>query len=94
MSERRACRLRVHGVVQGVGYREGLRWAAEAHGVVGWVRNRADGTVEAVIEGPSAALDAVVAWAKRGPRAGRVDRVEVTPEPVSGLEGFERLPTA
>jgi acylphosphatase len=94
MSERRALRLRVHGVVQGVGYREGLRWAAGRHGVAGWVRNRGDGTVEAVVEGSPAAVDAVVAWARRGPSAGRVERVEATDEPVTGLEGFERLPTA
>ena len=59
--------LVIRGRVQGVGYRESMRAEAASLGVTGWVRNRRDGTVEAVIAGPDAALDAMVAWAQRGP---------------------------
>lgn len=94
MSEPCAVRLRVFGLVQGVNYRESLRGEAQSQDVAGWVRNRADGSVEAVLEGPRAAVEAVVAWSRRGPRAARVERIEVAEEPVAGLAGFERRPTA
>ncbi|WCO67510.1 acylphosphatase [Iamia majanohamensis] len=71
-------RLRVEGVVQGVGFRAGCARAAERAGTGGWVRNLADGAVEAEVEGDPGAVDAVLAWCRTGPRAGRVDRVEVT----------------
>lgn len=89
--------LIVSGRVQGVGYRDGLRAAALAGGVTGWVRNRRDGTVEAVLQGAPAAIDAVLAWAKNGPPAARVARVAVAPA-TEDLDrpyaGFDWLPTA
>ncbi len=85
--------LLIHGLVQGVGYRESMREKAARLGVTGWVRNRRDGTVEAVVDGAPAALEAMVHWAGRGPPAARVTRVDVRPADGS-FSGFDRLPTA
>ena len=74
-----AQRLHIHGHVQGVGYRWSLVREAERLGLRGWVRNRRDGSVEALAVGPPAALQALVAWAQRGPPAARVSRVDVRP---------------
>lgn len=87
-----AIRLVVHGIVQGVGYRESMRYEAERRGVTGWVRNRRDGTVEAVLAGEQTALEAMIEWARRGPPAARVDRVE-TETTEDEFSGFERRPT-
>ncbi|HEV7260020.1 MAG TPA: acylphosphatase [Bosea sp. (in: a-proteobacteria)] len=65
----------ISGVVQGVGYRQWLCGRALAAGVTGWVRNRADGTVEAVISGPAAIVEGLVAEAMKGPRGARVDDI-------------------
>ena len=93
MSERVTRRLRVRGLVQGVGYRYSMIDVARRLGVAGWVRNRRDGSVEAVVQGPEGAVEAIVAWAREGPRTGRVDAVEV--EPADGdFDGFEQHPTA
>lgn len=92
MSERVTKRLRIHGRVQGVFYRESMRAEAGALGVAGWVRNRADGTVEAVVQGEPAAVAAIVAWARRGPEQARVTRVDESPAE-GDYAGFERLPT-
>jgi acylphosphatase len=93
MSERACARLRIHGVVQGVGFRWSLHAEAARLGLGGWVRNRRDGTVEAVVAGPAAAVEALVAWAHRGPPAARVARVESSPEE-GDFAGFEQRPTA
>lgn len=61
---------------------------AEARGVAGWVRNRHDGTVEAVFEGPQAAVEAMVAWVGHGPSGARVERVDASEEQVEGLADF------
>lgn len=74
-----ACRLVITGRVQGVGYREAMVAAARRAGVAGWVRNRADGTVEALLQGDAALVDAMIAWSRRGPPAARVIAVEVEP---------------
>ena len=90
-------RVVVHGRVQGVGFRESMIDAAGTLGIVGWVRNRADGTVEAVLRGPAAARDDLLRWARRGPPAARVDHLES--RPAAGAEsalvgaGFRRLPS-
>lgn len=94
--ERHTLHLRIAGRVQGVGYREALRAEAERLGVTGWVRNRYDGTVEAVIQGPGAAVQQLATWARRGPPAARVTQFAV--QPASGefdrpYAGFERLPS-
>ena len=81
-------RLVVHGHVQGVFFRQSTRQEAKRRGVAGSVRNREDGTVEAVLEGPAEAVDAVAAWARTGPPSARVERVEVHEEPVQGVKGF------
>ena len=69
--------LLVTGRVQGVWFRGATQAEAERLGVHGWVRNRADGSVEAGVEGPREAVDELVAWAQRGPSAARVARVIV-----------------
>jgi acylphosphatase len=81
----------VHGVVQGVWFRDGLRERARNERVAGWARNRADGTVEAVFEGPQAAVERVVDWCRHGPPRAQVDEVEVRPEAAEGLVGFRVL---
>ena len=85
--------LLIHGRVQGVGYRESMRIEAVRLGVTGWVRNRRDGTVEAVIAGPDEAIAAITAWAHRGPPSAKVTAVAVAPEEGAFL-GFEVRPTA
>jgi acylphosphatase len=70
-----ARQIRVNGRVQGVGYRVSLQDEASRHGVTGWVRNRRDGTVEALLQGSPAAVQAVIAWARRGPAGARVDSI-------------------
>jgi acylphosphatase len=71
--------LRISGRVQGVGFRDALYREAVGRGLTGWVRNRRDGTVEAIVQGEAAAVDAVQSWVRRGPPAARVDRVEMNP---------------
>lgn len=76
ISEPAARLLRIHGVVQGVGYRNALQLQATRLGLAGWVRNRSDGTVEALIAGPTDAVEALIEWAHRGPPAARVSQVD------------------
>ena len=71
--------IRVSGRVQGVGFRYALRDEARRLGLVGWVRNRADGSVEAFVQGDEASVAALLAWARRGPRLARVDHVHDEP---------------
>ena len=87
-----AIRLIVHGIVQGVGYRESMRDEAERLGITGWVRNRLDRTVEAVIDGEPVALERMLVWARQGPPSAVVDRVE-TSEIDEHFHTFERRPT-
>jgi acylphosphatase len=82
--------LVISGRVQGVGFRYAMAEEAERLGVSGWVRNRRDGTVEAVVDGDAA--DALLDWAKRGPPAARVIDVRVS-EIAGGFERFEMRPT-
>lgn len=89
-------RFRISGRVQGVGFRVSLADEAGRLGVAGWVRNRRDGTVEALVHGEPQALEALLAWARRGPRAARVDHVEVeeaSPAPEDLPARFEQRPT-
>jgi len=82
-------RVRVRGRVQGVFFRAETRRMALEAGVAGWVRNVRDGSVEAVFEGDSQAVDAAVEWCRRGPPGARVDHVDVTAEEPAGESGFE-----
>jgi acylphosphatase len=94
MSEQ-AVRLSILGRVQGVWYRAWTVREAEARGLRGWVRNRRDGSVEAVLVGPAAAVEAMIEACRKGPPAARVDEVLVTDTaPTDVGAGFEQLPTA
>lgn len=84
--------LVITGKVQGVWYRESMRIEAERLGVTGWVRNRRDGSVEAVVQGGEEAVQAVIGWARRGPPAAEVESV-ITSEGFGHYETFGRLPT-
>lgn len=84
--------LVVHGLVQAVGFRWSMAREAGRLGVRGWVRNTAAGDVEALVEGTPAAVDALVAWAHRGPSHARVTHVEVAVAEPTGAGGFEIEP--
>lgn len=81
-------RVVVHGRVQGVFFRDSTREQASAHGVAGWVTNRPDGAVEAALEGPAEAVQAVLEFLQAGPPHARVQDLEVHEEPPEGLSGF------
>jgi acylphosphatase len=89
--ERVRWRVVAHGRVQGVWFRESTRERAEADGVAGSVRNRRDGAVEAVFEGPADAVERLARFVETGPPGARVERVEVNEESVEGLVGFRVL---
>jgi acylphosphatase len=74
----------IHGRVQGVFFRAETQRAARQLGVLGWVRNRFDGTVEAIMEGDESRVHATLKWCERGPRLARVEKVEVDWEPYQG----------
>ena len=80
--------VRVHviitGRVQGVAFRADTRWAAQQTGVFGWVRNRRDGSVEAVIEGEKERVEKMLAWCRRGTALAQVDDVKLQWEPFTG----------
>ena len=87
--------LVVRGLVQGVSYRWSMVQAARRLGVRGWVRNRRDGSVEALVQGDAAAVDALIAWCRRGPPASHVEDVAVAPAEIeSGAADFSHRPTA
>ncbi len=92
MSEKVTRRLVARGRVQGVWFREGMRQEAARLGVTGWVRNHMDGSVEAVVQGAPAAVEAMTAWARRGPEAAHVASLEVT-EAGGEFTAFEKRPT-
>jgi len=89
----------VTGRVQGVGYRAWVEHRARAHGVEGWVRNRRDGSVEALLAGPADVVADLIAMCRRGPSAARVDDVQDQPAGSDALklrragERFSVLPT-
>jgi len=79
----------VHGHVQGVFFRDSTQERARAEGVAGWVCNRGDGAVEAVLEGSPEAVERVVRFLQSGPPRAQVSRIDVTEETPDGLAGFE-----
>jgi acylphosphatase len=83
-------RLVIHGRVQGVFFRDSMRYEAQRLGIAGWVRNRSDGTVEAAVQGESYAVDAIVRWAHHGPQHARVERVDIA-EDNGSYSSFEVL---
>jgi acylphosphatase len=86
-------RLEISGRVQGVGFRYSMREEAARRGVRGWVRNRRDGSVEALAQGEAAAVEALVDWARRGPPGARVTGVRASAVEEAALDGFELRPT-
>ena len=87
--DRCAKRVIVHGRVQGVFFRDTTHRQAAARRVAGWVRNKPDGTVEALFEGDRRAVRALIAFCHDGPRGAQVDRVEVFDEPTEERWAFE-----
>ena len=85
--------LRIAGRVQGVGYRDWLLREAQAQGLSGWVRNRRDGTVEALLAGEMPAVQAVLLACRRGPPLALVESVEETLAEDPAEPGFQKLPT-
>ena len=79
----------VSGQVQGVFFRDSLRQRADAAGVTGWVRNRSDGRVEALIQGDSQAVEQVIEFARHGPDRAQVQRVEISETAPEARGGFE-----
>lgn len=84
--------LRIKGRVQGVGFRMYMSRKGRELGVAGWVRNRRDGSVEAVVQGAPAAVEALIAWARRGPPGAMVHDVSIT-DAQGAFAGFETRPT-
>ena len=85
--------VRLRGRVQGVGYRAWLVREADRRGVTGWVRNRRDGSVEALLAGPERVVWALVEACRRGPPAARVEAIETAVTENGGVGGFVELPT-
>jgi len=87
--------LQITGRVQGVGFRYSMQHEAARLGVRGWVRNRRDGSVEALVQGSETAIAAITEWARRGPAGARVDSVQVAnADAETNLATFEQRPTA
>jgi acylphosphatase len=80
--------FRIHGQVQGVGYRAAFHHEAEQLGLHGWVRNRHDGTVEALVQGSPSAIAHLHAWALRGTRLDAVTHIDVGEAEVDTATGF------
>ncbi|HEV8646066.1 MAG TPA: acylphosphatase [Burkholderiales bacterium] len=88
-------RLRIRGQVQGVNLREAMRQRADQLKITGWVQNRLDGSVEAIVQGEAFAIDAIVEWAHQGPPGARVDSLDVeTADDEGNYDSFDKKSTA
>ena len=92
-ADRTSLRIRVEGSVQAVGYRAFVIGEARALALDGWVRNRADGTVEIMVSGETKAVEALVLASMRGPKGARIANVELHPAEAPDEKGFHRRPT-
>jgi len=90
----RTVHIRVEGRVQGVGYRAFVERHATAAQLSGWVRNRRDGSVEAVLQGAVEAVEDMLDRCRRGPPGSRVEKLEIIAEGAGAYEGFAVRPTA
>lgn len=88
----RTVRVRISGRVQGVFFRATCARLADELGLSGWVRNRPDGDLEAVFQGPDQAVEDMVAWCREGPPHAQVDAVDVRAEPPVPQSGFRVEP--
>ena len=86
--------LVIRGRVQGVGFRFHMRTEALRLGVAGWVRNRSDGSVEAIVQGEDGAVDRLIGWARRGPASANVTDMAVETTSAGEYATFESRPTA
>ena len=84
MEEKVRAHLKISGRVQGVCYRIETKYAADRIGALGWVRNKRDGRVEALVEGTREQVEALIEWCRNGPPIARVHDVEITWEPYQG----------
>jgi acylphosphatase len=85
--------LHITGHVQGVGFRYSMQREAARIGVNGWVRNRRDGSVEAMVQGNEEAVAAITSWARRGPLGAQVTNVNVSDATPETSTSFEQRPT-
>ena len=85
-------KVQVHGFVQGVGFRDFLIMSAQAQKLDGWVRNRSDGTVEALVSGPTKAVEIFVSHATKGPPGAKVSAVDLHDSEPPAETGFKRRP--
>jgi acylphosphatase len=90
----KSAHVSVTGRVQGVGYRAWTEEQARRRGLSGWVRNRRDGSVEAVVAGDEAAVEEMLAYFWQGPLSARIERVEIADAQEPMTLGFRVLPTA
>jgi acylphosphatase len=86
-------RLRIEGYVQAVGYRNFVISEATRLGVDGWIRNRSDGTVEALVSGPNASVETLVGLCMKGPPGARIGNVEMHRAEAPATKGFHRRPS-
>ncbi len=89
MTQRRSVHAQIIGRVQGVGYRAWLAEEAAAQELTGWVRNRHDGTVEAVLQGAPDNVAKVLSRCEQGPLMAEVDRIEILAQPVEFFQDFQ-----
>jgi acylphosphatase len=85
--------VHIKGFVQGIGFRDFLTMSAQHHKLDGWVRNREDGSVEALVSGPTKAVEGFVASAMKGPPGARVGHVDLHNSEPPAEKGFKRLPS-